>query len=196
LPDGTDTTGTFTNTTTQDYIVAASGFSHIEHASIMDLAGPVNGVYTPSKWTELTVKNNLSRDTKMDRPAFVGPETEDPNGNIRFRVMPAPLKPYPIAIHAQLAAPNIVTNGLGINNTWAPLPDFMEYIYNWGFMAFMWHFAGDPRAAYAKQQFVGALLGRAEGLDEEERNIFLNNWDMLTPMQDMRGKQAQQLRAT
>ena len=31
----------------------------------------------------------------------------------------------------------------------------------------------------AEGKFKAALLGRAEGLSEEEKNIFLNNWDAL-----------------
>ena len=37
LPNSTDTTGTFTNLTTQDYTIPTPEFSHIEHASVLDL---------------------------------------------------------------------------------------------------------------------------------------------------------------
>jgi len=36
-------------------------------------------------------------------------------------------------------------------------------------MSLMWFFADDPRAAYAGQKFTAGLLGRAEGLTEEDR---------------------------
>lgn len=187
LANGSDTVGTFTNTTTQDYTVAVPNFSHIEHASVLDLT-PITGGFTPLKWQQLTVKNNLALETSKNRPAFIGPHSEDASGNITFRLASAPDKPYPVEIHVQQSAPQITS----VNQTWAPLPDFMEYIYEWGFMALMWQFADDPRAQYANNQFKAGILARAEGLTDEERNIFLNNWEALyqNPMTKQMGIQA------
>lgn len=192
----TAVTGTATVQTTQDYQVPAqydgttteygSGFSHIEHCSVLDL----NQV--PPTWVELEVKENLSLDTNSDRPRFLNPHTQDAEGNITFRVMPAPDKAYPISIHMQLVAPNVTS----VNQTWAPIPDYFQYIYNWGFLALIWAFSDDPRFSVANQKFTSALLSRAEGLSEDERNIFLNNWNMLTGAQTMtmqQGKQARQV---
>jgi hypothetical protein len=174
LPNGTDTAGTFTSVTTQDYTVPVPSFSHIEHASVLDLVG-TSAPYVPSKWFELTVKNNLSLETSAGRPEFISPEVEDGNGNMTFRLSSAPNKPYPVSLHIQNAAPTFTS----INQTWAPIPDFMKYIYNWGFMAMMWQFADDPRAAYASNKFTAGILARAFDLTEQERNIFLNNWEAL-----------------
>lgn len=171
-PDTTSTT--FTNATTQDYTLPVPTFSHIEHASVRDLTG-ASAPFTPGKWIEMTIKNNLSLESTQARPMFISPHTEDGQGNTTFRVSAAPDKPYPVTVHVQLAAPGITS----INQTWGPLPDFMQYIYDWGFLAFMWQFADDPRAGYAENKFKAALLSRAEGLTEEEKNIFLNNWEEL-----------------
>jgi hypothetical protein len=191
-PTGTDASAAvWTNVTTQDYTVPIPTFSHIEHASVLDLAGPVNGVYTPGKWMEMEIKNELALESSTNRPAFVSPHVEDGNGNMTFRVASAPDKPYPVSIHVQVAAPAL-TNG--VNSTWAPIPDFMSYIYNWGFLALIWQFSDDPRWAFANQQFKATLLSRAEGLSEEQRNIFLNNWDMLTGDQQMKKQQGIQAR--
>lgn len=171
LGNYTGTTGTFTNISTQDYTVPVPNFSHIEHASVLDI--DANGA--PVKWWELTVKNNLSLESSQNRPEFVSPHVEDEAGNVTFRVFSSPDKKYPVAIHVQLAAPEITS----INQTWAPLPDFLQYIYNYGFLALMLQFADDPRAAYYNNQFKAALLGRQEGLTEEQKNIFLNNWEGL-----------------
>jgi hypothetical protein len=189
LADGSDTVGTFTNVTTQDYTLAVPNFSHIEHASVLDLTPTLtSGVFVPAKWWELTVKNNLSLESSANRPNFIGPHVEDANGNITFRLASAPDKPYPVSLHIQNAAPAIVS----MNQTWAPLPDFMEYIYEWGFLALMWQFADDPRAADANNKFKAGILARAEGLTEEERNIFLNNWEALymNPQTKQMGTQA------
>src|SRR5271156_5875690 len=123
LPAGTDTTGTFTSNTPQDYEVAppagynvAGGattgwFSHSEHASLYDITS------IPPKWVELTVQDNLSLNTTQGRSTFISPETEDANGNVTFRVMPSPNKNYPVSLHAQLTPPLITS----INQTWSPL---------------------------------------------------------------------------
>lgn len=170
---GPDTTAAVcTNVTTQDYTLPVPSLSHIEHASVRDLVGVNN---TPGKWIEMTVKNNLALESTAARPMFISPHTEDGNGNMTFRVSAAPDKAYPVTLHMQLAAPAITS----INQTWAPLPDFMQYIYDYGFLALMMMFADDPRQTWANNQFKAALLSRAEGLTEEEKNIFLNNWDEL-----------------
>lgn len=178
-------TGTITSMSTQDYSTATPEFSHIEHASVFDISA------TPGKWMELEVKNNLSLDSKVDRPRFVNPHVEDGNGNMTWRVMPPPDAAYPVAIHVQKAAPRITS----INGTWSPIPDYMQYIYNWGFMALMWFFSDDPRATFANQKFVAGILARADGLSEEEKNAFLNNWNNLTSQQMMAHQQGTQARS-
>lgn len=176
--------GTLTATTTQDYTTVTSEFSHIEHASVFDIN------QTPGKWIELEVKNNLALDSNPDRPRFVSPHVEDAAGNMTWRVMPAPDKNYPVAIHIQKAAALITS----INQTWAPIPDFMQYVYNWGFLALMWAFADDPRFQIANQKFVAGLLARAEGINDEERNAFLNAWNNLTGHDAMQAQQGLQMR--
>jgi hypothetical protein len=189
--NGTDTTGTWTALTTQDYPIAVPTFSHVKRASVYDVAQiGGTGPFNPVKWYELKVQTNLALETSASRTEFIGPKSEDGNGNVTFRVFPAPDKPYPITLRILNAAPVLTS----VNSTWAPIPDFMEYVYNWGFLALMWQFADDPRAGYATQKFTAALLSRAEGITEEERNIFLNNWDDLTARQGMKMQQGIQLR--
>jgi hypothetical protein len=125
----------------------------------------------------LQVKNSLALDATPGRPMFVSPHTQDPTtGDVVFRLMPTPDKAYPVSVHVVKAPPAITS----INDTWAPVPDFMGYIYNWGFLAMMYMFADDPRFSTANQKFVAHLLGAAQGLTEQEKNIFLNNWHNLT----------------
>ena len=178
------TGGTITAGTTQDYTLALPEFSHIEHASVLDISR------TPNKWIELAVKGNLSLDSGLARPQFIEPHVEDAEGNVAFRVMPSPNLNYPVSLHIQKTAP-IITS---LNQTWAPIPDFMEYIYNWGFLAAMWSFTDDPRAQTAHAKFVTHLLGRATGLTAIERNIFLNNWTDLTELEKLTVQQGVQAR--
>lgn len=188
LPDSSDTVGIFTNVTTQDYTIPGSVFSHIEHASLLDL----DSTGAPTKWWELTVKNDLSLESSQNRPEFIGAHRQTGNGNVTFRMFSAPDKKYPVSVHVQLAAPTVTS----MNQTWAPLPDYLQYIYDWGFLALMWQFADDPRSAYANNQFKAALLGRQEGLSEEQKNIFLNNWQALQDGYSMKMQQGIQARAT
>jgi hypothetical protein len=181
-----DTAGTFTALSTQDYATASPEFSHIEHASVLDIN------QTPPKWYALEVKNNLELDTTQDRPRFVNPHVEDSNGNMTWRVMPAPDLAYPVSIHIQKAAPSLAT--LGVNSTWAPIPDFMQYIYNWGFLALIWAFSDDPRFQIANQKFIAGILARAEGISDEDRNTFLNAWNGLTGHQQAETNQGIQAR--
>lgn len=178
------TGGLITAGTTQDYTLPIPELSHIEHASVLDISR------TPNKWLELEVKSNLALESNMARPQFIEPHVEDANGNITFRVMPAPNLAYPVSVHIQKVAP-LVTS---LNQTWAPIPDFMEYIYNNGFLAMMFMFSDDPRAAQAKQSFITHLLGRASGITATERNIFLNNWTDLTELSKLEMSQGVQAR--
>jgi hypothetical protein len=189
--------GMFTSLTTQDYVVAppagynAAGgatqgwFSHIEHASVYDVSS------TTPRWVELTTKNNLSLDSATGRSTFLSPESEDANGNLTFRVMPSPDEAYPISIHAMLTPPQITS----VNQTWAPLPDYLQNVYSLGFLSYMLAFNDDPRASMYNSQFKAALLARQDGLTQEEKDIFLNNFDMLTARQMMAAQQGNQARA-
>lgn len=186
LPNSADTVGTFTSVTTQDYTVPLPNFSHVEHASVLD----IDALGAPIKWYELTVKNNLSLESSQNRPEFLSPHVEDGNGNMTFRVFSSPDKAYPVSLHVQQS----FTPFTSINQTWAPIPDFMQNVYDWGFLALMWLFADDPRATYAENKFKAALLSRAEGLSEEEKNIFLNNWQELQAGYLMKMQQGMQAR--
>ena len=179
------TGGTLTAATTQDYTLLVPEFSHIEHASVLDIRTP-----TAPKWFELESKDNLALESNTARPIFIEPHNEDALGYVTFRVMPAPNLAYPVAIHIQKVAPAVIS----LNQTWAPIPDFMSYIYNWGFLSMMWSFSDDPRAPMASQKFITHLLGRATGITATERNIFLNRWNDLTQMEIATAQQGLQAR--
>ena len=165
------TNGVVTAATTQDYTLAVPNFGHIQRSSVLDITRA-----PASKWIELAVKDTLALESNTARPQFISPTTEDGSGNVTFRVQPAPDKAYPITMRIQNSA-TLITS---LNQTWAPLPDYMSYIYNWGFLSLMWSFADDPRAPTASQRFVAHLLSRQSGLTAIERNVFLNNWHDLT----------------
>jgi hypothetical protein len=178
-------TGTLTAATTQDYTVSSPEFSHIELATVQDIN------QNPAKWYELKEVAHLSLDTIAARPQFIHPISQDASGNVTFRLMPAPDKAYPVVVNV-MKAPILLNS---VNSTWAPIPDYMQYVYNWGFLALTWAFADDNRFAMANQKFTAGLIARATGLTDGDRNIFLNNWSELTGKQQAESAQGRQARA-
>jgi hypothetical protein len=179
------TGGIVTAGTTQDYSLLIPNFGYIQRASVLD----ITNVTTP-KWIELKMQNSLALESNSARPEFISPNNEDASGNVSFRVMPAPNKAYPVTVRVQNAPTNITS----LNQTWAPMPDYMQYIYDQGFLAAMYAFSDDPRRQEASQKFITHLLGRASGLTAVERNIFLNNWNDLTELDKMSMQQGVQAR--
>lgn len=175
VPTNTTTDGTVIWTNMGPIPGASStySFNFIETASVQDIN------LSPAKWFELQPNLCLGIDSAQARPREIAAQRDDNSGNITFRVMPTPDKAYPIALTLQQKASLFtVTTGF-----WAPIPDEFSYIYNWGFLALMFMYNDDPRFAMANQKFVAALLGAQQGLDEVQRNIFLNNWEALSGQQ-------------
>ena len=135
------TGGSITATSTQDYTLLLPEFSHIEHASVFDIS---RASTQGSRWVGLEVKSDLSLDSSTGRPEFIESHIQDAAGNVTFRLMKAPNLAYPVSVFTQKVAP-LVTS---LNQTWAPIPDFFSYAYNWGFLSLMYTFSDDPRAAW------------------------------------------------
>lgn len=129
-----------------------------------------------NSWKEITTQLCLALDAEQGRPEFVGAQSDDGQGNVTFRVAPAPDQAYAVAVTVQQTAPLFAST----TQTWSPVPDEYSRIYNWGLLALLWLFADDPRFQEANQKFVSQLLGASEGLTETQRNIFLNNWQAVT----------------
>jgi hypothetical protein len=142
----------------------------VENASVLDITA------TPSpKWFQISNMTDLARDSSQARPRFISVQADDGNGNVTFRLTPAPNAAYPVMVTLQ-QKPQSFTS---VNQTWAPIPDEYQRIYTWGFLALMWSFADDPRFQLANQKFVSQLLSTAEGLDETKKNIFLMGWQAI-----------------
>jgi hypothetical protein len=149
---------------TQDYTIALSDFGYFEKATVTDSTGNV---------TELVWKEVLSVETSVSssraRPSFVSTQLDDNAGNITFRLMPVPDQIYTFTVIYQ-KAPVLFSS---LSGTWAPIPDYMEYIYTRGFLAFALELADDNRFMVEHQRFLATLISSAEGLSEMQKNIFL-----------------------
>ena len=148
----------------------------IEKASVQDISPTLAN----PKWYEIESNLDLALDSSEGRPRNVSAQVDDGNGNITFRLMMIPDKAYPVAITMQQKPPVFSKNGLGVNQTWSPIPDEYSRLYEWGFLALFFLFADDPRFTFANQKFVTSLLSTSEGLTATEINIFLSEWQYVT----------------
>lgn len=149
----------------QDYATAVSDFGFIEKASLTAVTG---GAITEIP----TIAQELSLDAGTGRPHSIAPYLDDNAGNITFRFMPGkPDQNYTATVIYQIQ-PALLT---ALANTW-PIPDRYSFVYQQGFLGMMYLFADDQRAAFMLQRFVASLLALSEGLTEQERNTFLEQW--------------------
>jgi hypothetical protein len=79
----------------------------------------------------------------------------------------------------------IVANGAGTavtatgyvsNFAWAPVPDNYAFIYNTLFLGEMMALEDDARAQTYRQRGMAALLSKAEGLSETQKDVFMQQW--------------------
>lgn len=165
----TDNGVTWTNLGPIPNSSASFNFGWIENASVQDI------VPTTHKWYPLSNKVDLSLDSSQGRPQNISAELPQTLG-ITFRLLPVPSSAFPVAITMQQAA-TLITS---LNGNWGPIPDDLGYVYQVGLLSWMFEFADDSRWAGARQRFIAALLGAAEGLTATEVDIFLNNYQALS----------------
>jgi hypothetical protein len=147
-----------------DYTVNIPNFGWIEKATAYD----PNAGYQAY---ELQVSLDLSAETTSNQPARISAQFDDDAGNITFRIFPAPDKVYNVAVEFQNSA-QLFTS---IQQTWAPIPDYLGYIVNEGFQAKAYEYSGDPRFTNSYQTFYTNLASCAEGLDQTQKNLWLSD---------------------
>ena len=127
-----------------------------------------------SKTTEISnIINIVGAGTEFGPPAYIAPQVDDNAGNITFRVLPAPDQVYTVRVVFQKRIPALFTS---LSGTWAPIPDHYSYVYQNGFITLMLAYVNDARWMQFSQKFVGSLLGAAEGLSEDQKNVFSRAW--------------------
>ena len=158
-----DSTLTCTAGTT-DYAVSLSDWGFLEKA-YGTLASNDPPVF------EIEVAQVLSKESKENRPQKIAPITDDNNGTITFRLLPAPDKAYVITLEYQKAA--ILVSSVGA--TWAPIPDRYAFLYEAGLLAYMQGIYSAQLYMANMQIFFRQLVGAAEGLTATEKAIFLED---------------------
>lgn len=159
-------TTTFTTAAgTQDYNKAVSDFGFIEKAWF------TNGTTTK----EIPgIRMVLGGSLEQLQPNAIAAQLNDNAGNITFRLNAAADAIYTVTVAYQ-KKPALMTS---LASTWAPIPDEYGYLYNRGFLAAELSHGEDPRAQMEGQKFAAALLGASEGLDETQKNAFLEGWGL------------------
>lgn len=66
--------------------------------------------------------------------------------------------------------------GYGSNFSWDPIPDRYSDVYNNLFLAEILALSDDARAQVYRQRGVAALMSKAAGLTEMQKNIFMQQW--------------------
>lgn len=161
---------------TQDYSQAISNYGFFEIGSI---------ALTGAQTFPLEHHEVLSAGVETSRPTFVADQTDDDAGNISFRFLPIPDQTYTVTIIYQAKpTPFTVLSGL-----WDTIPDQYQYIYSLGFLAMMFDFVDSTKATRFRQLFVASLLSVSEGLDEQDKELFMNAW-----LNESRQMQSNQLR--
>lgn len=154
-------TRTFTLTAgQQDYTQTISDFGWLEKASVTDGAGNIQ---------ELLVELNLGTDVTPNMPIRISVFNDNNNGTITFRFLPTPDKNYTVNMSYQKLAPSFAA----LTDTWAPIPDYMFYLYNVGVQAFTYGYLNDVRYLPTLQVFVKQVVAANGGLDDTQKNIFL-----------------------
>jgi hypothetical protein len=131
----------------------------------------------------------LGDGNELGTPANVSPQIDDNAGNITFRCLPLPDQVYQITIIFQKRIPALIT---GLTSLWAPIPDHYSFIYQWGFAALMLAYSGNPMWQHFNTKFVAALLGIADGLTKEQKNIFQAAWLSSITEMSSAGQKSQQ----
>lgn len=144
---------------TQDYSQALATFGWVEKIIISDGVKPY----------EMEIAIDLPSTLTQQRPHRAGAQLDDDAGNITFRFFPVPDKIYTATVIYQLASPNFAN----LTDTWAPIPDYLSYIYNEGFLAKAFEYVGDPRYGGTMQLFLRLLNSANEGLSDTQKNLFI-----------------------
>ena len=147
-----------------DYVVSAPSFGWMEKAVSYD----PNGGYAA---IELMVELVKGAETLPNQLTRISAQYDDGDGNITFRLFPAPDKVYNIAIDYQKSAPQFTS----LDQYWSPIPDYLSYLFNEGFQAKSQEYCGDPRFQGSMQLFLTNLAAASEGLNATQKNLWLDS---------------------
>src|SRR5690349_4050182 len=160
-----ENTATPTVIATQDYTFNLSNFNFLEKVSLTDSNGKIFEV------KDVYNTNAITKASEPGRPnaACVSSLTQGTSFTLRFIAVPNAV--YTInLVYQKLPTPFAALSG-----NWS-IPDTYIDIYNNLFLGEMLMLADDARNIQYRQRGIAALLSKAEGLSEMDRNLFLDQY--------------------
>ena len=178
---------------TQDYIVPLTDFSFLEKVSLTDANGVVFEILDVKNTAALGKADASSN--KQQRPNAVCVLLLTFGTSVTLRFMGVPDAVYNVTLtYQKLVVPLTALTGAG--GTWS-IPDSYRNIFTNLFVGEAMAVVDDARAVQYRQRGIAALLAKAEGLSEMDKNMFLEQyWMRDRQMQAgaLRTQQAQQAR--
>ncbi|HEY1872619.1 MAG TPA: hypothetical protein VGG71_16275 [Chitinophagaceae bacterium] len=163
----------------QDYTFNITDFGFLEKVSLSDLTGKtfeVKDVYNTNALAKADTINSAS----WSRPNSCSVQSISYASNLTLRFLAVPDQIYTVTLtYQKLVMP--LTN---LTSNWI-LPDSFLDIYNNLFLAEAFSTADDARAQIYRLRGIAALLGKAEGLNEVQKNWFLAQYLSRTSSQEL-----------
>ena len=158
-------------------MIAATPTSFTINTSVTVTENETGAVALAGKIFPIELKwGALTDATEQARPEFMSTQLSNESGvSFTLRLLAVPDTTYQVNLIYQQAPTLFSMDADGPADTWG-IPDQLEYIYNYFFMFLMMDYFKDARAARYRQLAIAALLSRADGLEETDRNLFLGNW--------------------
>ena len=148
----------------QDYVKNLPDFGWLESCSVTDTVSVPNAAHK----VQVALTDEI--EIVSNQPNHIAARLDDGNGNITFRVTPPPTANFTIAnLTYQKASPTFGT----LNDTWAPIPDYLSHIVEMGMLAKAYEYFADDRYPATIQLFVRSLIATNGGLTQSQQNVFL-----------------------
>lgn len=149
---------------TTDYPVGLADFGFMETQWVTD---PATGISTA-----MNGAISLGVDAARSRPTQIAAQYDDGMGTITFRVKNTPDKAYTVYGDYQ-RKPFLL---MSFASYWDVVPDDFAHVYNLGYLAFLSLLVNDSRFPVFERWFLSRILSLQDGLDDQARDIFLQNW--------------------
>jgi hypothetical protein len=148
---------------TTDYLIPLPDFGFMENQWLVDSAGKLH---------ELKGEVSLSVDSNVSRPTIIAPQYDDNIGNITFRLKNTPNDIYQVYGDYQ-RRPTLLDSYARV---WDQVPDDFSHCYHLGFLTFLSLLVNDSRFPVFERWFLANILSAQDGLDDQARDIFMQNW--------------------
>lgn len=145
---------------TLTYQIAATQFGPFTILSVAAGTGVYTGIFNPLSFPAGSIAT------------IVGCTTSANNGSFVVTTCTSTLL---TVVNSSSVSEN-ETTAFAMNYSWGPIPDQYSDVYNNLFLSEAMAACDDPRAQQYRQRGVAALLAKADGLTETQKNAFAQQW--------------------